>query len=755
MATEGTRTPLLKEEDAWRIALAWQEPLQEHVRLIHSTLKNRIVRSYEWVALRVNDRDDLGILIDQVHAFKAACTVWFALSYCPGYSGRENPSFWKRVFGKLRESRLPPSQRVQPQSEHQDVYSHAVTDANRFFDEDGVVFPRIQLFVERFYESQRDKEAALLQFFFYGSEDTTPTMERVEHEMKDLLEELMPFVEHSRVHRVIPVTLGLSTFTFPNDVHAVQTLLATLPTDPSFASALQASIHQPVFLVHSLSYCQYYVKEDSHLESLQTFFRSYPVEVAYVNLLRPRGQGSITPHVKLLLGTDPSIQIRVKHLCVSGGGDGNSHLAAQCSALPHASSLEMLTLSLGNSVQARNWAWVGYALFHPDGHISSWPELKLLLGEMTSENGQNIKILEAMAMGNNLLAIQSGLEPQNTVYHTAILRSGSVIRSEPRPDADVLLTVTEVTSVDVALLSNNPPAALPEWVGVIVPSYGLGWTLSSDIFQLTSRPPSPTPLKSLALVSKQIPSEVLVRFLALVGPNLQFLDIGTIQELDTETLSSVLQLCSSLISLRVCHDGGLWTRDGHEYCVYPQLEELSLRLPSLRRSAVPRREYSMLGASTTQALSTYLAPSRSSAWASLRHLKTLRLEASTSEDFEQSRSAIQHALVRLPSLEYFRFHHSQGAAKNLNEPLSYAEARKLSWDRVGLSSEEMRWSQFGQFQARLLSFLSVTSHPATLHSAVQRVDRDVTQLIFRFAMTELVDLWIENEGNEVEWLFHN
>ncbi|TMW69672.1 hypothetical protein Poli38472_001828 [Pythium oligandrum] len=558
---QDTCRPLLKEEDAFRIALAWQEPLQERARLVPSYLTNRIVRSYEWVTLLVKSGANLEDLLEQVHVFKAACTVWFALTCCRGYSGRENPSFWKRVFATLREPRRQPSDREQPVSEHHKEYENLVTDAVRFFAEDGLEFPRVQLFQADFGHLDRAKEAPLLRLFFYGTENPTVMMQATELQMKTLVDELLQYVEPSRSCRVIPTSLySSSLFCFPRDAVGMYDLLATVPTTTSASTVLSAPLVtcEPAFVVTALVYGQDYVEEGEKLERLRRLFQTYSIDFTFVNFVAPmpiNRRYNPAQYTQLLFGTDPSVQAGVKHGCHSLCGADDPHLVAYCSALPHTRSLEMLTLSGGTSVlSAYNCAWIGYALFHPNGETSCWSDLKLEISELTMEN---IETLENMAMGNNLRTIQSDQTSKVTAYHRADLQSGSVIRYEATSDAEVMLTTSEGVSVDVVLLSDDDASALPEWVGVIAPSYGLGWTLASNISQLRSRSPSVSSVKSLVLESKQTREEVLLRFLTLVGPTLRFLDIVGVQEFNADTVGRILQLCPFLESFRVCHDEGV------------------------------------------------------------------------------------------------------------------------------------------------------------------------------------------------------
>ncbi|TMW69124.1 hypothetical protein Poli38472_001280 [Pythium oligandrum] len=742
---------MLKEEDAWRIALAWQERLQERVRLIPSHLKNRIVSTYEWVAFHVDEGGDLESQLELLHTFKAASTVWFVLSCCRGYSGRENPSFWKQVFGRLREPRLPSTEREQANSERHDEYYHPVTDVVQFFDEDdGLTFPRIQLFDHRF--TQMNMQGALLELFFLGPKNPTSAMLTTERELAFLLNELVPFVVPSRSQRVIPVSLTPYMF---YTMQRMLNLLSSLPTNPTLASTLPMSVHQPLFALQSINYWDTRIEDEASLAALKTFAQANPLELPFV-ILPSRQSRMLAPLCQIICGMDPAVQIQVKHGHCYPSGDAGFSLGGMCSALPHARSFK--SLSLNSTLDAVDCAWIGYSLFHPDGPTASWSELTWRTEAVTMENMQT---LEAMANGNNLLAIQFGLTPRSIAYSTAQLRSGSVIRVAPLFDGEVLLVMSEETSLDAARVLGDDMNELSDWVCVIVPTHGVGWVLAHNILRWTERAPAVASLKSLTIDSKNTTSDVLVRLLALVGSNLLALDVGSARIIDSRMMGLILQHCPSLESLRVCHDGSFWADNEFEAFGGPQLKSLALRLPrdpQLDAQVVSHpadsnafADVEALTAPQTRQpcpMSTFRAPSKSATKTALRDLEALRLEAHVVTEFEQNRCAIKDVTLRLPILKYFHFSIDQNASKMLNEPLPYSDGRVLSWTMLGYPDQWSPWHKRGD---TTLSFFSVVHHLSVRNSAAQRLGHDVLQLVLSFALSPPLDVWVDNDGKEVQW----
>ncbi|TMW69123.1 hypothetical protein Poli38472_001279 [Pythium oligandrum] len=741
MATQDPYKPMLKEEDAWRIALAWREPLQECVRLVSPyriVPKNRIVPTYEWVAYHVLRHDGRQALLEQLHAFKAASTAWFALSCCRGYSGSEDPWFWKRVFGKLREPRLPSTKQSVPQFKFADELQHPVTDAVRFFDEDrGLVFPRIQLFDP--HSIPEHIQDALLESFFLGQADLTPTMVATERELARYVDELTMYMVPSRTKRTIPV--ALSPFMFYNSQRMLVRLV-NLPMEPIVTSIQPGSVCHPAYVVHALEYLDARKEDLASLEELRTFGQANPIEVSSV-FLPTQQSTAVAPLFKIVFGMDPSVRVQVRHGHCEAFGPTCYHSEHTWSALPHARSFESLTLRFSDSfMSALKCAWIGYALFHPDSLTSSWSELELQVNTLLMEDVERV---EAMAMGNNFIAVEEYRTPLSSAYFTADIRRESVIQVDPQPDGELLLITSEEQSVDLVPLDGEGGIELSGWVCVIVPAYGKGWTHASNILGFTVRTPSVASLKSLTIDSKKTSSAVLLRLLALIGSNLRYLDIGSMRPLDSEALSLVLQYCPSLESLRVRHDGSFWAEDKCDLLIGPQLKNLALFLPREKR---PRSmglfRFSMTGvqpapASRPPRLSTFRVPSASATKTVLGDLQTLRLEAHALADFQQNRSAIQEMIHRLPRLESFHFHVEQAASKKPNARLCYSDERAFSWAMLGFPEQKPRPGE------TTLSFLSVVCHPNKRGCAVQRLDQDAVQLILQFALSCRLDVWIDQE----------
>ncbi|TMW69281.1 hypothetical protein Poli38472_001437 [Pythium oligandrum] len=320
----------LKEDVAWRMALAWQTPLQERVRLVSSFTSPRLCKSYDWVALNVDKYASLEHQLDQVHTFKAACTVWFALSCCRGYSGKENPGFWKRVFGKLREPRCPSTERERPSSMFHDEYRHPVTDAMRFFDvEEGREFPRVQLFTEAFDGRLRGRESVLIHAFFHGPEFKTTVMDVVDRQLHALLELFAPYIQASRAQRIVPVSIRTSRGSLSESA-----MVELMPKLPTAIPTIIPPTREPVFVVRDLSYGQSYTEDEGQLETMRVLFRQYAVEISAFNWVTYASNDHLkpAPYLQLLLATDASVRARVLHWFHNLNTSSTKGLAALCSA---------------------------------------------------------------------------------------------------------------------------------------------------------------------------------------------------------------------------------------------------------------------------------------------------------------------------------------------------------------------------------------------------------------------------------------
>ncbi|TMW69137.1 hypothetical protein Poli38472_001293 [Pythium oligandrum] len=477
----------------------------------------------------------------------------------------------------------------------------------------------------------------------------------------------------------------------------------------------------PVFAAREVSFVSSYADNPFEVQTLKELMLHHSINVNYFTSETPTAAIALTTlasYYRLMLGIDPLVQCRIHQTTFALCDDIDLRLDCPFSALPHSRSLQFLSFWRGSLTRAQipneQWAWIGYAIFHPESPRSSWSGLKL---DRTPVTRENIKILEAMAQGNNLRAIQLGLPPQNTAYHGAELRVGAFVHTEPKLDSEIYLVACKQITVDVCLLSEDELMTLPEWVGVIVPSYGIGWTLAANLQHFESRKASESCLKSLVCESRQPLIEDLERLLSVIGSRLRFLDICDNRMVDAVTLASYLHHCPVLESLRVCHDGSLWK---HPTNNCPRLKKLALKL---------------------QPGVTYAAPSVDAAKTSFQNVQELRIETLALSEFEFNRDPLRAAFEVLDRLEYLHFACKESGAWLGNAPLTYEEARAESWECMGLQADNEKTDV--QVNG-CIAFLSVLRKQRD--SAMHHVDRDILDKIFEFAIARPRKIWIDSNG---------
>ncbi|TMW69113.1 hypothetical protein Poli38472_001269 [Pythium oligandrum] len=738
-----TKIMLLPEEDAWRLALTWQKALQERVRLVPSTTSSpRIVKSYEWVGIQFNGEENVEEAMTRAVVMQYACSVWFALSCCEGYSGRENPIFWKRVFAELQRSKLEPSARQQPVW-NSDEYKGLVEDSIRFFDRHDTVFPRVQLSVDRLNDTE--KEAAIYCAFFGCSNEfvkgklhqrlkKVALVAAAKNKQRQCLSELAPFVKHEPTRRIVPVSLSssMSASSLPQLYHLL-TLLPTMqtPSEDDAAplkmkerrsrrlSVLFVITHIPRLNPSSLVNL---LPLSSLLHKHQIIYDSHTMSVVP---LTKRKQ-----YADLLLPRDNNVLGRVKSVTHRISRDADSFLDGLCAALPHTRALQNVEITMwwNETVTNLQWAWLGYALFHPDAPSSSWSSLSLGSFQLTHDA---IEVLRSMSRGNNLLAIRLGLKGDRTTYESARVRVGSMVHAIPRSDADVLFIAIEETVLDICINDYRSTALISQWICVVVPGVGLGWIEKSDVVHLISRGPSVVHLKNLTLHSETTSSETIQDLLALIGEKLEYLDMQS--KVYADDLEFILNQCTSLKSLRTHHDGSVWTRMLRERSQLQYLEEVVFRLP---------RETAWLAPPSDVALETLL-----------RKLKTLRIEGFSVEDFGVCRETALTMLWRIPTLQYFHFDCARDVAALQNDPLPYGVARALSWDKLSVEPSSIDGFAHGACSREsTAAFLSAVWRLSSTGSACGRFDRGVLSVILGFTTSlHPREIWVANEGTVVQW----
>ncbi|TMW58632.1 hypothetical protein Poli38472_010191 [Pythium oligandrum] len=717
----------LHEEAAWAIAMAWQEQLQSRVRLAKDAGGAiRLVKSYEWVRFEApGGGGEPSARVFGTTARYAAMT-WLALSCVPGYSGAENPVFWRRVFDTLQMKEEPadPQHRMGCFGGRQGPT--AVTDAIRFFPDELKPFPRFQLVLPSL-PSQPD--AMALCRAFCGSEDhpdgATSSL------LQGLLSQLTPLIDRKRVNRTVDVDIKLHALN-PNALGAELTaLIESCSTSNQAQSVTTLGDVQPEFFVRQISFREYFsFFEPSDVTGLTPLLRDTLVDISRV---RFQAYDAVTRHafasfVHDVLRIDEHSLARVHSLCLSMCYISADKYEAICSALPHARSVHTLQLDrrpcLSQVIPTRDLAWLGYAIFHPDAAESSWKMLDLEMVNLTVEYAD---VLRAMSVGNNLLAILDGTPPTTQAYYSARLAESTPVYSEPRL-SDVVLTLTDSSSRFDVCVSSESISTMTHWVCVIVPCWGRGYIQKHSIIDVIARQPSRSALTGLRVMSTdrtQAAALALTGILSSVGERMECLDIWQIGEMSSTTLQNLLERCPSLTSLHVYHNGQLWS-DPTVVGALPQLQELGLVLSDNASIFPPPTEEALKGA--------------------LQNLTALHISASPANNLDSSREALLTTLKHLPSLQWFHWMDfaSIYTHRGVN-PVPYTQARAESWRLVGIPTNSHLSVAQGEFSVEcLVALLSVVNRKGAEGSSLGLLDQDLVKQIVGYATTARPrDVWVE------------
>ena len=354
-------------------------------------------------------------------------------------------------------------------------------------------------------------------------------------------------------------------------------------------------------------------------------------------------------------------------------------LEAVLSVLPQSRAIDTVTFATFHSPMASHtlrdfdvadWAWLGFAMFHPDAPTSAWQKLKVDLGTIT--RAKLAAAFACMARGNNLLAALSGAGAHgqsscqshnaNTNYYTATLRAGTDVFTSPHGFEATILP-GEMTA-DLCVSSCDPSTS-DERVGVVVPGLGLGWIDRQSIASaVVARPPcANAALRHLEIRMIHQGSSIvksLIALLQLVGANQETLLIQQCGPVaDSQQLYDLVKHCPKLTSLAVSHDGSAWsevsTLSTHEIARLPQLSHLQLL--------------------DDAACLLYKPPSQASIAHSLRKLQTLTLTgSSSSSSFIHNREAIQTLLQDHQELRYLNWENAWTRRSQ-----RYEQGRQQAW----------------------------------------------------------------------------
>ncbi|TMW69107.1 hypothetical protein Poli38472_001263 [Pythium oligandrum] len=554
---------LLREKDAWRVATAWKKELQGYVRLVttHDRMRSA-VQSYEWIEFDLTPGENAGgaCLRHRWAAAQVASVVWTLMASCKGFSGRENPVFWRRVFCEYgqydRGSSLGPD----------------ITDAIRFFPTE--LFPRYRLRV--------------------GSELLLGSaMEQILKDVKSYVKTLESFICSSRLRRSIDLS-----FSIQNDsrcvserVLAVSAVFEALNMFP-WADALYKStkLHWlPRFNVNEVDISELQIQSEEDADALIDFCYDTPLRIPHLHLsIDENLSRGVIAHVLLAVmnARPPYHSCRVHQVSLFGSSMSDNLFGAVFSALPQSRSVETLELVIplfteapGAPTSNHLWYWLDYANFHPEIAQSSW---------------QNLEI------GNPVISVPShkllkGLcdredKPHHSDRAHVTLQPGSTILAYPALDSPKLCFLDVESSFDVCYWVKEN-GSTGDWICVVVPGFGYGWVLRESISGSSYKTARPSQLRGLSwwigpncrFDRYKIDRFTLLQVLERFGHNLQLLRASVRHEATANQVMAILDAAPTLHSLSINHDGSIWENDELAQLaekVYP-LREVELTCPAM------------------------------------------------------------------------------------------------------------------------------------------------------------------------------
>ncbi|TMW57862.1 hypothetical protein Poli38472_013336 [Pythium oligandrum] len=536
-----THTAPLSVREAWSIAMCWKRHLERRaivsIRLAtDDTLDG--MQSYEWIEIEGTPGRDERALGAAVHAI---CTTWTLLSRCRGYRGEENPVFWKYVVDMWC---------------NRDV-NDQVSNTIRFFTRHA--FPRFRLNQITHFRGERSAMEFCRAVF--GQDTDALRVSWIQSTLNDIRSRLLPHIESTRQYGPIPISLGLATHRL---VSCIPDLLTPDTGDVSFVP-------------YEICLQGHFSVNASAIAALKTLLLSHHLDIPLLTLPESfrDDDEALVDFVRVVFGLESQVKARVRSIAIDKYQVSDQDVAALCSALPHGRYLRSFSFSrsqspppvrrrsiarsFGHSAQPsdssrHDWAWLGYALFHPATESSSWRELQLQNVQITAEA---VQVLMSMARGNNLLAVLKHRQADCTSYTVARLACGAKIMSTTHAFTSHLVTLNEVQDVDVPGVSSTDLKALGKFVPVIIRGYGLAYTSRRNVVSLTPRPASPTAWLTGLKIDAQNHDDPIARFLpdllTMLGRNLEHLDIRRFGEVEPQLLRKLLLLTPQLRSLALNH----------------------------------------------------------------------------------------------------------------------------------------------------------------------------------------------------------
>ncbi|TMW69114.1 hypothetical protein Poli38472_001270 [Pythium oligandrum] len=432
--------------------------------------------------------------------------------------------------------------------------------------------------------------------------------------------------------------------------------------------------------------------------------------------------------INLSCNVDGCSSARVRSIEICRDYVSNQEAATLFSALPHARSLRVLRYKRPNfdvdrsnlsALMAPEWAWIGYALFHPATVTSTWRELQLEIIQISADTQ---RILTAMSQGNNLLAILNGTPAGNRAYFTTTLASGSSFVRNPTISALPIMQFDDMKTVD-AVVTSTDLSPLDEFAPLAVPGLGLVYTRRDNVLQLTGRPASPVCLTALHFQSFDFygsTTEQASGMLKLLGSKLEHLGIFGIENFAVEDLRQLLVLTPALQSLVTDAKCVLWS--GYE------VDEAIAAMPKLQELEIAMSSSDTINTPSELALCTYL-----------RDLRALRVKVWEQADLDQhdemvlprSLGGILTILRGLPEFEYLHWYHFLHIGSREREIRRYAASRQCTWKKIGVGFSP------SDREARFIlpcghAFLSAV-HATPSTSTLGQFGQDILDLVLQFA----------------------
>ncbi|TMW69118.1 hypothetical protein Poli38472_001274 [Pythium oligandrum] len=695
---------VLSVEEAWRIATMWEMERPEP-QTSWTTYRPRgriqvekckmsrisIVESYEWIKLECGE----SILDSEVAEetrfrqlcgqLRGLCVTWALLSRCRGFSAEENPVFWKHVLDREPEVR-------------------EVSDAVRFFQKN--TFPTFKLWGRGWMHTDTgiDEAEGVIARTIVGVEPIRD--EAVALTLDEIVARLLPLVDSTRMSE--PVAVVLDHFAYPlskqlpNSIQpatsVVQFSLSKIGIEEYEADRWSVNAKhptlisipsEPISLVKFTANIPDRVRLNRLLQLVFSYERSNPQE--HADAIKMTRNTASTYGVKYPLS--------------------DQMIAAVCSGLPYARSVSSFQYEDSRTERAdakHDWAWIGYALFHPDTPDSTWREFAL---HDIDANEDLPSILSMMSKGNNLLSILNGTPAESTAYFSATLEPESLVFGNPRGIKSPRWKAKDFGPSFDVFASSCDMSALDEWVTLVAPALGLVYTRRENVLTITSRPPSVPQLTAFDVQSKSPCGQTLTVLPALlesIGTSLEHLVIKSFPGLDSFTFRHLLRRYPSLVSLGITDNGQLWREESVEddESSLPKLRELTLWLGG-DQTFVPFSKAAMMSSlCKLQALSVYI-------WSPGKF----------------SQSDLQDVVT---SLRYLRFFNCVGGL-NWYHDYSYTISREETFRHLGFSpSDPISYACKEEDADSRYALASIVSSKVSTTSAANQLNRDLLGHVMAF-----------------------